>query len=63
MRLKITHTTRYHYDEPVHYVLQQVRLTPEVARRARMSSRGDTMSMAARSSSSMTTITTTMSNW
>jgi transglutaminase-like putative cysteine protease len=29
MRLKITHTTRYHYDEPIHYVLQQVRLTPK----------------------------------
>lgn len=29
MQLKISHTTTYHYDEPVHYSLQQVRLTPK----------------------------------
>ena len=29
MRLTISHTTRYHYDEPVHYALQQLRLTPK----------------------------------
>jgi transglutaminase-like putative cysteine protease len=29
MRLKISHTTRYVYNEPVHYSLQQVRLTPK----------------------------------
>ena len=29
MLLKISHTTRYHYDEPVHSVLQQLRLTPK----------------------------------
>ncbi|MDH5558044.1 MAG: transglutaminase family protein [Alphaproteobacteria bacterium] len=29
MLLKISHLTRYHYDEPVHYSLQQVRLTPK----------------------------------
>jgi len=29
MRLKISHLTRYHYDEPVHYSLQQIRLTPQ----------------------------------
>ena len=28
MKLKITHTTSYSYDEPVSYALQQVRLTP-----------------------------------
>lgn len=28
MRLKITHTTQYRYDEPVHYSLQRLRLTP-----------------------------------
>lgn len=28
MRLKITHTTRYHYDEPVAYALQRLRLVP-----------------------------------
>ncbi len=28
MKLKITHTTTYEYDEPVGYALQQVRLTP-----------------------------------
>lgn len=28
MRLKITHTTEYTYDEPVHYSLQRLRLTP-----------------------------------
>lgn len=29
MLLKISHLTKYHYDEPVHYSLQQVRLTPK----------------------------------
>lgn len=29
MRLKISHTTTYDYDEPVPYALQQVRLTPK----------------------------------
>jgi len=29
MRLKINHTTSYHYDAPVDYGLQQVRLTPK----------------------------------
>lgn len=29
MRLKISHTTAYRYDEPVTYALQQVRLTPQ----------------------------------
>ena len=29
MRLKISHTTRYSYDAPVPFVLQQVRLTPK----------------------------------
>lgn len=28
MKLKISHTTTYHYDAPVHYGLQQVRLSP-----------------------------------
>ncbi|PRY74330.1 transglutaminase-like putative cysteine protease [Yoonia maritima] len=28
MKLKITHSTQYEYDEPVKYALQQVRLTP-----------------------------------
>ncbi len=28
MKLKITHTTHYSYDQPVRYALQQVRLTP-----------------------------------
>lgn len=28
MRLKISHTTEYHYDEPVQYTLQRLRLTP-----------------------------------
>lgn len=28
MLLKINHTTRYHYDAPVDYALQQVRLSP-----------------------------------
>lgn len=28
MRLKISHTTRYEYDQPVPYGLQQLRLTP-----------------------------------
>lgn len=28
MRLKITHVTKYTYDEPVHYALQQLRLVP-----------------------------------
>ncbi|MGH1423153.1 MAG: transglutaminase family protein [Pseudooceanicola sp.] len=28
MRLKISHKTVYRYDEPVHYALQQIRLTP-----------------------------------
>lgn len=28
MKLKITHTTSYSYDQPVDYALQQVRLTP-----------------------------------
>ncbi len=28
MRLRIQHTTKYHYDAPVSYSLQQVRLTP-----------------------------------
>jgi transglutaminase-like putative cysteine protease len=29
VRLKITHTTRYHYDEPVPYALQRLRLAPQ----------------------------------
>ena len=29
MRLKITHTTSYHYDAPVPYALQQLRLRPK----------------------------------
>jgi len=29
MRLKISHITTYTYSEPVHYALQQVRLTPK----------------------------------
>jgi transglutaminase-like putative cysteine protease len=29
MLLKISHLTKYHYDEPVHYSLQQIRLTPK----------------------------------
>ena len=29
MRLKISHTTEYHYDDPVHYSLQRLRLTPK----------------------------------
>lgn len=29
MLLKISHLTTYHYDQPVHYSLQQVRLTPK----------------------------------
>jgi transglutaminase-like putative cysteine protease len=29
MRLTISHTTQYHYDVPVHYALQQLRLTPK----------------------------------
>ena len=29
MLLKISHLTKYHYDEPVHYALQQVRLLPK----------------------------------
>lgn len=29
MRLYISHLTTYHYDKPVHYALQQVRLTPK----------------------------------
>lgn len=28
MRLKITHTTQYHYDQPVAYALQRLRLVP-----------------------------------
>ncbi|WP_116134282.1 transglutaminase family protein [Tropicimonas sp. IMCC34043] len=28
MRLKITHVTKYTYDQPVHYALQQLRLVP-----------------------------------
>nr|WP_316655379.1 transglutaminase family protein [uncultured Gellertiella sp.] len=28
MHLKISHTTGYHYDQPVHYALQRLRLTP-----------------------------------
>jgi len=29
MRLKISHTTSYHFDHPVNYGLQQLRLTPK----------------------------------
>ena len=29
MRLKISHTTSYHYDTPVPYALQQLRLRPK----------------------------------
>ena len=29
MRLKISHTTRYHFDEPVTFALQQLRKTPK----------------------------------
>lgn len=29
MQLKITHTTTYHYDQPVDYALQKVRLRPQ----------------------------------
>ena len=29
MRLRISHLTKYEYDKPVHYALQQVRLTPK----------------------------------
>ena len=29
MRLTISHTTQYHFDAPVHYGLQQLRLTPK----------------------------------
>ena len=29
MRLTISHLTKYEYDKPVHYALQQVRLTPK----------------------------------
>ncbi|MGI9463631.1 MAG: transglutaminase family protein [Aestuariivirgaceae bacterium] len=29
MRLKISHSTRYEYDSPVYYGLQQIRLTPK----------------------------------
>ncbi len=29
MRLNISHFTKYEYDKPVHYALQQVRLTPK----------------------------------
>ena len=28
MRLHVSHLTTYQYDKPVHYALQQVRLTP-----------------------------------
>lgn len=28
MHLKIAHTTGYHYDQPVHYALQRLRITP-----------------------------------
>ncbi len=28
MYLKISHTTEYHYDQPVQYALQRLRLTP-----------------------------------
>lgn len=31
MRLKISHKTVYSYDKPVHYALQQIRLTPRSA--------------------------------
>lgn len=29
MRLNISHLTKYEYDKPIHYALQQVRLTPK----------------------------------
>ncbi|NQZ74351.1 MAG: transglutaminase family protein, partial [Dinoroseobacter sp.] len=29
MRMKIKHVTSYHYEEPVSYALQQLRLTPK----------------------------------
>ena len=29
MLLRISHTTRYHYDRPVHYALQEIRLQPK----------------------------------
>ena len=29
MRLKISHTTEYHYDDPIQYSLQRLRLTPK----------------------------------
>ena len=29
MRLKISHTTEYNYDDPVQYSLQRLRLTPK----------------------------------
>ena len=29
MRLNVSHLTKYEYDKPVHYALQQVRLTPK----------------------------------
>ena len=29
MRLHVSHLTKYEYDKPVHYALQQVRLTPK----------------------------------
>ncbi|MEO1746448.1 MAG: transglutaminase N-terminal domain-containing protein, partial [Pseudomonadota bacterium] len=32
MRLKVIHTTQYHYDKPVGYALQQLRLTPKSRR-------------------------------
>lgn len=32
MQLKISHTTSYHYDQPVPYALQQLRLTPKSRR-------------------------------
>ncbi len=31
MRLKITHTTEYRYDQPVSYTLQRLRLTPQTS--------------------------------
>ncbi|RCW28090.1 transglutaminase-like putative cysteine protease [Ciceribacter lividus] len=31
MRLKITHTTEYRYDQPVSYSLQRLRLTPQTS--------------------------------
>ena len=61
MRLKISHMTEYHYDEPVQFSLQRLRLTPLDPARPDRDQLGDCVSKAPRWRSATTIISATAS--